>query len=46
MTVFIETENEEVAKKEAAWACMIAEVVGGYMAFETYDDYKTWKDQK
>lgn len=46
MAVFIETDDEEEAKKEATWACMIAEVEGGFMAFSTYTDYVTWNNQK
>ena len=44
MIRFIPITDEEEAKKEATGACMLAEVEGGFMAFETYEDYKNWKN--
>ena len=34
------------ARKVCPWACKISKVEGGYMAFESLDDYRTWKNQK
>lgn len=34
------------AKKECRWAAKIVKVVGGYMCFESINDYRTWKNQK
>ena len=34
------------AKKIATWASKIVKVEGGYMAFESWTDYQTWKNQK
>jgi len=44
--VFIETEKRNVAVKAAPWACKIVKVEGGYMAFESWEDFKVWKNQK
>lgn len=44
--LFIEVESRKEAKNEAPWASKIAKVVGGYMAFESVEDYKVWKNQK
>ena len=30
----------------APWACMIVKVEGGWLAFESMEDYRTWKNQK
>ena len=45
-TTFIETESRYKAKKACPWASRIAKVCGGFMCFESVDDYKTWKNQK
>lgn len=34
------------AKKRCAWASIIIKVDGGFMAFESMDDYKRFKNQK
>ena len=39
-------KTRKTAVKRAAWACKIVKVEGGYMAFESWDDYKIWKNQK
>ena len=39
-------KTRKTAVKRAAWACKIVKVEGGYMAFESWDDYKVWKNQK
>lgn len=43
---FIETKSRAKALKEAPWACKIVKVCGGYRAFESWADYKTWKGEK
>ena len=45
-TQFIETESRYQAKKQCPWASRTAKVFGGFMCFESVDDYKTWKNQK
>lgn len=45
-TKFIECETRYAAKKECPWAAVIAKVDGGFMVFESYDDYEIWKNQK
>jgi hypothetical protein len=49
MTLFIPEKEEDKLQQriqeKAPWAIMLEEVDGGYMAFETYDDFKTWKAQ-
>ncbi len=36
----------EKAEIACPWAYKIIEVDGGYMAFESWDSYQTWKNQK
>jgi hypothetical protein len=43
---FIETNSRRTAKAECPWAAIIAKVDGGYMAFESTVDYRTWRGQK
>lgn len=43
---FIEAENLEEAKKKTPWAAIVVEVEGGFMAFESVQDYETWTKQK
>lgn len=45
-TQFIETNSRKEAVNEMTWAGKIVKVDGGYMGFESYDDYKAWKNQK
>ena len=45
-TEMIETDSRYQAKKAAPWAAKITRVCGGFMAFESVDDYHTWKNQK
>lgn len=35
----------KLLKEEYPWACVIEDVEGGYMAFESWTDYNTWKGQ-
>jgi hypothetical protein len=43
---FIQAESLEAAHDAAPWAAEIVEVEGGYMAFESLADYKTWAAQQ
>ena len=43
---FLEVTSMAKAKKIATWASKIVKVEGGYMAFESWTDYQTWKNQK
>lgn len=47
MNIFVEakTRQEATSKKGRDWA-KIVKVFGGYMFFETIQDYKTWKAQR
>ena len=45
-TQFVETESRYFAKKQCSWAAKIAKVVGGFMCFESVNDYQTWNNQK
>jgi len=40
---FVACETQEEADKRFPWACIVVEVPGGFMAFETMKDYQTWK---
>jgi hypothetical protein len=42
----IECKSRSTAVRRAPWAAKIAKVYGGYMAFESVTDYRTWKNQK
>jgi hypothetical protein len=43
---FIGVKTRKEAEQEATWAAKIVKVEGGYLAFESIADYKTWKNQK
>jgi len=43
---FVECASYGTAKRHCPWAAIIARVEGGFMAFESIQDYKTWKGQK
>lgn len=45
-TQFIVAKTAAEARKLAPWAAKAVKVDGGYMAFESLDDYATWKAQK
>ncbi len=38
-------DYREAAEKLAPWAAEVIEVDGGYMAFESVEDAKTWESQ-
>lgn len=43
---FVPCANRAHAIKLTPWACVIARVTGGFMCFESRDDYAMWKAQK
>lgn len=43
---FIACKYYYQARKSCPWASIIIKVDGGYRAFESRDDYKTYKKQK
>lgn len=46
MREMIYTKTLAAAKKRAPWAAKIVKVYGGYIAFDCYQDYLTWHNQK
>jgi hypothetical protein len=44
--LFIECKSRATAKRRAPWATKIMRVEGGFIAFESFDDYRTAKNQK
>ena len=45
-TNFVEGGSRHQAAKECPWASKIVKVCGGYMCFESVNDYNTWNNQK
>ena len=45
-TQFIEVATRYLAAKQCPWAQVIAKVIDGFIAFESQDDYLTWRRQK
>jgi len=45
-TQMIDCKSRSTAKRLAPWAAVLARVAGGYMAFESINDYRTWRNQK
>ena len=43
---FIETTSRKDAVAAMPWAAKIVKVDGGYMGFESADDYTVWRNQK
>jgi hypothetical protein len=43
---FIECKSRSTAKRRAPWACKIVKVEGGFMAFESWEDFEVWHNQK
>ena len=43
---FIEAKTAKKAREAAPWADKIVKVEGGYMAFESAQDYTVWKQQR
>ena len=51
MVYFVECEEHNRKNRKGAIelmpeACKVVAVVGGYIGFETWDDYATWKSKK
>ena len=42
----VKTESVKIAQDEFPLACVMIAVDGGIMCFESWDDYKTWENQK
>jgi len=42
----IEAKNKKDAINKAPWAAKVKKVEGGYMCFESVEDYKIWDNQK
>ena len=45
-TEFLQVASRSTAARRAPWAAKIAKVEGGFMAFESRDDYRIWRGQK
>lgn len=45
-TMYIDCKDRRTAARRAPWAAIIVKVEGGYLAFESRDDYHTWLKQK
>ena len=43
---FVEAKTKKEALAKCPWAEVIVKVEGGYMCFESRQDYETWKRQK
>ena len=43
---YIQTNNRKKALKIAPWAGWLVKMTEGFMAFESYDDMKTFVSQK
>lgn len=44
-TEFVECETQEEAEEACPWGARFAEVEGGYMVFESVEDFETWRSQ-
>ena len=42
---FIMAKSRHLAKKWCPWSVKIVKCEGGFIVFESVDDYKTWKKQ-
>lgn len=45
-TQFVECKSRKEAENECPWSSKIAKVCGGYMCFESVNDYDIWDNQK
>lgn len=43
---FIGNVSRYFVQRQCPWAAKIVKVDGGYMAFESIEEWKTWKRQK
>ena len=44
--LYVDCKCRKTVARRAPWAAVVAKCDGGYMAFESVTDYKTWKGQK
>jgi len=44
--VFVQDVTRKQAKKACPWESKTVKVCGGYLCFESINDYKTWSDVK
>lgn len=42
----IDCRSYATARRRCPWASVIAKVIGGYIAFESVEDYYTWRGQR
>ena len=40
---FVMVGSRQLAKKRCSWAVKIVKTEGGFIVFESVDDYKVWK---
>ena len=45
-TQLIAAKSARQARKLAPWAAKLLQVQEGYMAFESWQDYVTWRNQR
>ena len=43
---FVQCKSLKTAKRRAPWACEYAKVFGGWIAFESVEDYRVWLNQR
>lgn len=43
---FVNSTSLKQLAIECPWAAHIMKVCGGYMCFEAYEDFKTWRNQQ
>lgn len=46
MIHFVQCKSRSTAARQYPGAARIVKVCGGYAAFDTLDDYRTWRNQK
>ena len=46
MKMFYAVSSAKQARKLAPWAVKVVKVDGGYIAFASVGDYRTWSSQK
>lgn len=44
--IMVTVATRQAAQKAAPWAVKIVKVDGGYIAFESIQDYATWRKQR
>lgn len=43
---YVECKSRRTARNRCPWAAVISKVNGGFMAFESIFDWKTWRKQR